>query len=116
MKSFAVKAGAWVLPFGLPVAAFAAITDVGGAFDYANGLLNILSSFFIALAVIYFLYGVLKFILAADDEEKRKDGRSMMFYGIIAIAIMVSVWALVRILVNTLGGSTQPIPGPALPK
>lgn len=115
MKSFAVKAGAWTLSFGLPVVALAQITNIPSAFDFADSILNILSSFFIALAVIFFLYGVLKFIFAADDEEKRKDSRSMMFYGIVAIAVMVSVWALVRILTNTLGGSTNAIPGPALP-
>lgn len=114
MKSFAVKAGAWVLPFGLPVVALA-IESVTDVFNFADFLLNILSSFFIALAVIYFLYGVTKFILAADDEEKRKDGRSMMFYGIVAIAIMVSVWALVHILTGTLAGNNRAIKGPALP-
>ena len=116
MKSFVVKTGAWALSFGLPVAAFAAITDIPGVFDFANGLLNILSSFFIALAVIFFLYGVVKFVFAADDEEKRKDGRSMMFYGIVAIAVMVSVWALVNILTNTIGTPGTPLPGPKLPR
>lgn len=53
------------------------------------------------VVILYFLFGAGNYILHAEDEEKRAEGRKMMLYGIIAIAVMVSLWALVRIITTT---------------
>ncbi len=59
-----------------------------------------------ALALLYFILGVTKYIYHSGDAEKRTEGYQMMIYGIIALFVMVSVWALVGVLSNTfLGGS-----------
>lgn len=55
----------------------------------------------VALALLFFLWGLMKFILNADNEEKRKEGKSVMIWGIIALFVMISVWGIVGILVNT---------------
>jgi hypothetical protein len=66
-----------------------------------NPLIVLVSS----LAVLYFLWGVSKYILHSGNEEKRAEGYQMMIYGIIALFVMVSVWGLVGVLANTfLGG------------
>lgn len=81
------------------------------------GLLNGIVPLFIAIAVFYFLWGVLKFMSAGDDEEGRKAGHSRMIHGIIAIFVMVSLWGLVNILVDTfdLGDPEVPTPPPVEP-
>lgn len=56
-----------------------------------------------ALAIIYFFYGVAKFILSAGDPKNAESGRSIMIYGVIAIAVMASVYGLVNLLQDTLG-------------
>lgn len=53
------------------------------------------------LAVAGFVYGIIKFFLNPDSEEKKKEGKSFMVWGLIAIFVMVSVWGLVGILRNT---------------
>ncbi len=59
------------------------------------------------LALLYFVWGVTKYIYHSGDAEKRTEGYQMMIYGIIALFVMVSVWALVGVLSNTfLGGSS----------
>ncbi len=58
----------------------------------------------IALGGVYFMWGVLKYVTAGESEDKMKEGRSMMIYGIIALFVMVSVFGLVRILLNTFSG------------
>ena len=65
----------------------------------------------IAAAVVYFLWGVLQFVSAGDDAEKRKAAQGRMIHGVIAIFVMVSLWGLVGLLSNTLGlnGSVPPI-------
>ncbi len=56
-----------------------------------------------ALAVVSFVYGVVQYVINSDDEAKKIKGREFMIWGIIALAVMVSVWGLVRIVGNTFG-------------
>ena len=71
------------------------------------GILQILKDFIAALvpliigiAVIYFLFGVLKYVIAKDSDSQ-KEARSIMVMGIIVLFVMVSVWGLVNILQDT---------------
>jgi len=66
-----------------------------------GNILNLLIPIVITLAVIYFFWGVAKYILNADNEEKKAEGRSIMIYGIIALFVIVSVWGLIGLLGNT---------------
>lgn len=59
----------------------------------------------ISLAVIYFLYGIVKYLIAAGDETKRKESVKVITYGLIAIFVMVCVWGLVSFITNTFGVS-----------
>ncbi len=100
--------------FLLPLTAFAQYDSVGHAIDSIGSILNKLVPLFIAIAVVIFLYGVLKYILAGGNEEVRAEARSMIIYGIISIFVMVAVWGFVRILVGTFfpNNNTLPIKGP----
>ncbi len=53
----------------------------------------------IGIAVVVFLYGIVKFIMS--DGEGREEGKQFMFYGIVGLFIIVSLWAFVRILQST---------------
>jgi hypothetical protein len=55
-----------------------------------------------AIATIVFVYGVVKFIGNEESAEK-EDGKQFMLWGVIALAVMFSVWGLVRIFNNTFG-------------
>ncbi len=67
---------------------------------------------FIALAIVYLLAGMLKYIRKGDDEKERQAGRDMMVYGIIALFVMISVWGFVGILIRTVDFETTPPPVP----
>jgi hypothetical protein len=54
----------------------------------------------LAVAVMVFLYGVVEFILGADNEEKRNVGKQHIVWGIIGLFIMVSVFGIMRILLS----------------
>lgn len=62
------------------------------------------------LAVLYFLWGVAKYILHSDDAKTREEGRNMIIYGIIALFVMVSMWGLVSLLDKTLGLDSSALP------
>ncbi|MDP3902287.1 MAG: pilin [bacterium] len=77
----------------------------GGRFadllEEVTGIISYVIILLIAIAVLVFIIGVLKYIARGDDEEERKKGRNLMIYGIISLFVMVSVWGLVNILAET---------------
>ena len=74
-----------------------------GLVDNAIGLSNPLVGIIIGLALLYFLYGVAQFILAAGNEEKVKEGRETMMWGIIALFAMVALLGLANLVLSTFG-------------
>jgi len=55
----------------------------------------------VSLAVVGFVYGIIKYFLNPDNEEKRKEGKSFMFWGLVTLFVIVSIWGLVGILSGT---------------
>ena len=79
-------------------------------------ILNVVVPLLIAVAVVIFLFGVVKYITAGGDEEKRKESRNVMIYGIVGLFVMVAVWGLVNVLISTFGlENTVPVV-PGLPR
>jgi hypothetical protein len=61
-----------------------------------------------AVAFFFFLWGVFQFMIATTA-EKRKEGRQRIWWGLIALFVMVSVWGIIKILSDTVGtGSAVP--------
>lgn len=55
-----------------------------------------------AVAFIVFLYGVAEaYIFSKGDPAKVALGHKLVMWGIIAFAIMISVWGLVNVVTNT---------------
>jgi hypothetical protein len=65
-------------------------------------IINPIIEFLFALAVVFFLYGVLEFFLNQDNEEKKTTGKQHMLWGIVGIAIMIGVFTIMEIILNTL--------------
>ncbi len=58
------------------------------------------------LAIVYFFWGLIKYIRSAGDPKAASEGKSIMIYGVIAIAVMASIWGIVAWLQGTLGVGT----------
>ncbi len=99
------------LALATPAVAFA-VTTLSGLLELIYNFINALIPFIIALAVLLFIIGVFQYVTAGDDAEKQKAGRGKIIWGIVAIAVMVSVWGLVALLTNQLAldNSTQTAP------
>ncbi len=78
---------------------------IGELFSFATCL--IVRSFIpimFAVAIVAFVWGVIQFfIFGAAEEAKREKGKQFIVWGIVALAVMLSVLGLVRILGNTFG-------------
>ncbi len=62
-----------------------------------------------SLAFVVFLWGVFRFI-AASDAEKKQEGKKLIWWGIIGLFVMVSVWGIIKILGTTLGLGEPTVP------
>lgn len=95
------------------------LSNLTGFVNQAKVILGLLIPMAFALAIIYFFYGVAKFILSAGDPAAAEKGKSIMIYGVIAIAVMASVYGIVAYLQNTIGvnpNSTITVPSvPGIP-
>jgi len=56
-----------------------------------------------ALALVIFIWGVIKYMANPSNEEERKKGAAFMGWGILALFVMLSVWGLVNVLNLTFG-------------
>jgi len=87
------------------------VCTIGSTFIY---IINaILVPLLFAAAFITFLYGVAKsYIFSRGDATKVADGHRIILWGVVAFAIMISIWGLVNIVANTFGlqGYYAPIP------
>lgn len=66
-------------------------------------IINPLIIFLFALAVVYFIYGLARYLLSPDNEEVRKTSKSHMLWGIVGMFIMISVFGILSIVMNTFG-------------
>lgn len=69
----------------------------------------------IGIAVLTFLWGVMKYVVAKSPEEQ-KEARSVILYGIVILFVMVAVWGLVDLLGDTLGIDTNSTTAPRAPR
>jgi hypothetical protein len=104
----------------LPVVVFGQTAPVPTA-TYLTGVLNVISEILaaalpviIALAFIFFLWGLLKFMMAAGDEAAKEQGKQIMIWGVVILFVMLSIWGLVAIL-NTITGVNQGGQATAIP-
>ena len=74
----------------------------------ANTFLNALMGLFITLAIVVFFWGLIRYLVNAGEEKS--EGLQIMFYGVIAIFVMVSIWGIIRLLQSTFKvTSTDPV-------
>lgn len=73
-----------------------------------TGIIGIINTVLIpvifGLAFLVFIWGVVSsFFLHGSDETKRAEGRQFIFWGILGMVVLFSVWGFVNILLSTLG-------------
>lgn len=66
-------------------------------------VINPLIILIFAVALAYFLFGVVGFLVKADNEEARTKGKKHMLWGIVGMFIMIAVFAIMQILITSLG-------------
>ncbi|MBP6926145.1 MAG: hypothetical protein KBB70_00420 [Candidatus Pacebacteria bacterium] len=112
MKKFAL----YVSMFLLPGMAFARTTEDGEsvlikALDYVDMGTQLLS----AIGILVFIFGIVKYVIA-NNEEQKANAQRLILYGVIGLFAIVAVWGLVNFIANTTGvgaDSALDLPCPA---
>ncbi len=100
-----VAGSLWALPFmafaqGMPNLDYAV-----NFVDEAKILLDRLVVFLIALAIVWFIWNVIRYVMSSDDDKKAA-AKQQMIWGVIALAVIMSVWGLVALLQNIFGAQS----------
>ena len=64
-------------------------------------IINPLIVLLFALATAFFLFGIFQFVTNAENEEKRTEGRNHILWGVIGLTIMIGVWTILNVILNT---------------
>jgi len=68
-----------------------------------TNIVNPIVYLIMALAIVYFFWGVFQFVKNADSADKRQEGYQHMIWGIVGIFIMLSAKGIINIILSTLG-------------
>lgn len=97
---------ATIASFALPAVAFAQVQSnsptLFAIITQIRNIMGFIIPILVTIGVIYFIWGVIQYVIAKSEEAKTK-GRDTMIYGIIGLFVIISVWGLVGILGSTFG-------------
>ncbi|MEX0910309.1 MAG: hypothetical protein WDZ73_00960 [Candidatus Paceibacterota bacterium] len=68
-----------------------------------TNIINPLIMLLIGVAVIYFLFGVVKYIASADNATERAVGAKHMMWGVVGLFIMVTAFGIMQFVCNVVG-------------
>lgn len=72
-----------------------------------DNLINPLFSIVLAIAVSIFFYGTFKFIINRNNPEANSNGKKSMFWGLIGIFIIASVWQIMDLIASSLDSNIR---------
>ncbi|MEK7185719.1 MAG: pilin [Patescibacteria group bacterium] len=79
-------------------------TNLKGLILASHDVINTLLAILVALALLYFMWGLARMIFrVAGDEKAIEEGKRIMLWGIISLFVMVSVWGIVNFLADSFG-------------
>ena len=91
-----------------PAVALAQLDGIGNLVSRLGAIIRNLIPVLLGLAVVVFFWGIIQYLFT-DAKEK---GSKLMFWGVIAIFVMVSIWGLIRFIRGELFVGTDFTPPP----
>ena len=83
------------------------ITNINGLVIRISSIGNVVVYLLTALAVVYIVYSTVQyFIKGKTGDESRREAGMQIMWGIIGLAIIISIWGLVNILLYTFATNT----------
>jgi hypothetical protein len=106
MKKIIITMGMITAPF--IAGAQNATGDLTGFVRMVQIIVNLLVPLVSTLAIVFFFYGLAKYVLNAGDEEKKAEGKNIMIWGVLAMFVLVTIWGIIGFLARTGGFEAGP--------
>lgn len=92
-----------------PILVWAFPNDLTGVIEMFTNIAAEIIPFLAALAFLFFVYGVAKFIKSAGSEKEIKDSKNILVWGIVGLFVLVTIWGIIAFLQSDFGfGSGDP--------
>ena len=104
---FSATASFLLIAFAAP--AVVSAQTVQGFLVELSGLISYLPPIAYGLAILFFFWGIAKYIFKAGSEEAKEEGKRIMLWGVIAIFVISSIWGII-IFLRGVFGLPQPAP------
>lgn len=72
-----------------------------GIISIFNNILSMIIPVLVTLAVVYFIWGVIQYLLVGNEEKKKK-AKEVIFSGLIGLFVIISFWGIIRVISNTI--------------
>ena len=83
------------------------VTDLGSALTIVNKVAKWFMTIVIAISVIFFVFAGFLYVTSGGKEEKVKDAKNYLLYGIIGIAVSLLAGAITIVVVNLINSGAQ---------
>ncbi len=90
-----------------PLVALAAPSDFKGLANLIVSIIRGLTGAAIAIGVVYFLWGMVSAMTEAGSAKGWERFRGQILWGVITLFVMFAIWAILRLLGNTLFGTNN---------
>jgi hypothetical protein len=76
--------------------------------NVTDAVINPLLALLFAGALVYFILGLMKLIFSSGNTGQISEGKSHMIWGLVGMAIMVSVYGILQLVLATFGVAPPP--------
>jgi hypothetical protein len=95
MKTRTLTIAAIIGSLILPAVSYAALDGLRTLLTSFSGLLGSVRNIVFGLALLFFFWGIAQFILRAGDAKVREDGKKKIFWSVIAMFVLVSIFGII---------------------
>ena len=103
-KKFFTTLGLFLSPLGVLAQGRLDASNVTSLAESTSGFINgRLIPLFVLMALAYTVYAVVDFIAAKENSQDKDEKKQRIFWGIIGLFVIVSIWGLVAVIGRTFG-------------
>jgi uncharacterized membrane protein YidH (DUF202 family) len=103
---FATSFALFLIVFSMAHTA-SAVSSLGELVCEADRFVGAVGRLLVLVAMVVFLWGMVKFIANAGNEEERKKGKQVMIWGIVAIFVIFSLISIVEFIQISIFSNTD---------
>jgi len=101
MKKIIATAAALLTPVAVFAQQIQPIRNVNDAIIKFDGFMQAAVWIMVSVAIIFIVWNGIQFIRFGGDSDKRGEYQSAIMWGIVGLAVILSIWGLVFIVKNT---------------